>query len=303
MAIEVESLLDSEGNIVGWVSNVWSYVHSARPPWRRSEFLAEAHMDRPSLRQTDEPMATESTVRNALPLYTIPNVEVRAHIAPDDYVRTSALRSLGAHANVFAVESLMDEMAAEIGESPVSFRLRHLADPRARDVVSRVAELSGGPIGGTDHKGHGFGIGFARYKNQSGYGAVVAEIEAETEVRVVRLWAVVDAGMIVNPDGATNQIEGGLIQSASWALKESVRFQDGSPSLATWEDYPILKFSEIPETTVELIDRRSEESMGVGEVVQGPTTAAIANGLRAALGVPVRDLPFTRDRLIKALLA
>jgi CO/xanthine dehydrogenase Mo-binding subunit len=303
MAIEVESLLDSEGNIVGWVSDVWSYVHSARPPWRRSEFLAEAHMDRPSLRQTDEPMATESTVRNALPLYTIPNVEVRAHIAPDDYVRTSALRSLGAHANVFAVESLMDEMAAEIGESPVSFRLRHLADPRARDVVSRVAELSGGPIGGTDHKGHGFGIGFARYKNQSGYGAVVAEIEAETEVRVVRLWAVVDAGMIVNPDGATNQIEGGLIQSASWALKESVRFQDGSPSLATWEDYPILKFSEIPETTVELIDRRSEESMGVGEVVQGPTTAAIANGLRAALGVPVRDLPFTRDRLIKALLA
>ncbi len=302
MTIEVESSLDGEGKIVGWDADVWSYVHSSRPPWRRSEFLAEAHMDRPSLRQTDEPMPTESAVRNALPLYTIPAVEVRGHIAPDDYVRTSALRSLGAHANVFAVESLMDEMAGALGENPVSFRLRHLADPRARAVVSRAAELSGGPIGETDDKGNGFGLAFARYKNQSGYAAVVAEIEAVTEVRVVHLWAVVDAGMIVNPDGAANQIEGGLIQSTSWALKESVAFQTGSPSLATWEDYPILGFSEVPELTVELIDRPDEPSMGVGEVVQGPTTAAIANGLTAVLGVPIRDLPFTRDRMIKALL-
>ncbi|NNC91026.1 MAG: molybdopterin-dependent oxidoreductase [Acidimicrobiia bacterium] len=302
MTVQLESSLDSEGNIVRWNSDVWSYVHTARPQSPRSEFLAETHMDQPSRRQTGEPLHTESTVRNALPLYAIPNVEVRGHVAPDDDVRTSALRSLGAHANVFAVESLIDEMAAELGESPVSFRLRHLADPRARDVVSRVAELSGAPIGGTDENGNGFGLGFARYKNQSGYGAVVAQIEAVTEVRLVHLWAVVDAGTIVNPDGATNQIEGGLIQSASWALMERVGFQDGSPTPRTWEDYPILRFSEIPEITVELINRHDERSVGVGEVVQGPTTAAIGNALRAILGKPIRDLPFTRDRIIKALL-
>jgi nicotinate dehydrogenase subunit B len=193
-------------------------------------------------------------------------------------------------------------MAHEIGEDPVSFRLRHLTDARAKDVVEAVADLSGAPIGRTNRTGHGFGLGFARYKNEGGYAAVVAEIEAETDVRVVRVWAVVDAGLIVNPDGAANQIEGGIIQSASWALKESVRFSEGSPDTRGWEEYPILTFSETPTIKIDFIDRRNSTSMGVGEVVQGPTTAAIGNGLRAVLGVPIRDLPFTRDRVTKALL-
>lgn len=130
----------------------------------------------------------------------------------------------------------------------------------------------------------------------------MAEIEAETEVRVVHVWVVVDAGLIVNPDGARNQIEGGIIQSASWALKERVDFLDGSPTTRGWEDYPILTFTQVPHITVELIDRPQEGSTGIGEVVQGPTTAAIGNGLRAVLGVPIRDLPFTPDRIMKALL-
>ena len=301
MAIQLEGSLDDQGNIIAWDSDVWSYVHSARPAMGFG-FFAEAHLEHASGPPRPDHLPAVSAVRNAVPIYTIPNVEVRGHIPLTEHVRTSALRSLGAHGNVFAVESLMDEMAHEIGESPVSFRLRHLTDPRAREVLQAVAELSGGPIGGTNAAGHGFGLGLARYKNEGGYAAVVAEIEAETEVRVVHVWAVVDAGLIVNPDGARNQIEGGIIQSASWALKERVDFLDGSPNTRGWEDYPILTFAQVPHITVELIDRPQEASTGIGEVVQGPTTAAIANGLRAVLGVPIRDLPFTADRVMKALL-
>jgi CO/xanthine dehydrogenase Mo-binding subunit len=147
----------------------------------------------------------------------------------------------------------------------------------------------------------GHGIGYARYKNLAAYCAVVAEVEAVEEVRVRRLVIAVDAGLIINPDGAVNQIEGGAVQATSWALKERVRFDRCSVTSDTWETYPILRFSEVPVVEVELVGARDNPSLGIGECAQGPTAAAIANAVCDALGVRVRSLPLTAEQLVAAM--
>ncbi|MDH5534747.1 MAG: molybdopterin-dependent oxidoreductase, partial [Betaproteobacteria bacterium] len=149
--------------------------------------------------------------------------------------------------------------------------------------------------------GRGRGIGFARYKNLGCYVAVIVEIEAQEEVRVKRAWAAIDAGQAINPDGIVNQTEGGLIQTVSWTLKEQINFDRERILTRTWEDYPILTFPEAPEVEVTVIDRPEQPPLGAGEGAQGPTGAAIANAVDNALGVRLRDMPLTRDKLITAL--
>jgi len=214
-------------------------------------------------------------------------------------IRTSALRTLGAQGNVFAIESFLDELATERGEDPVAFRLRHLSDPRARDVIQSVAKRANWK----PHKtaGTGFGIGYARYKNTGAYCAVIAEVEGAEDIRVKRLTIAVDVGEAINPDGVINQIEGGAIQATSWVLKEQVRFDRERITSNTWSSYPILRFSEVPEVQVELVSRPDMDSLGAGEAAHGPTTAAIANAVFDALGVRVRSLPITRHSLIAAM--
>src|ERR1700751_4569711 len=130
-------------------------------------------------------------------------------------IRTSSLRSLGAHLNVFAIESFMDELAADAGADPVRFRLGHLTDPRARQVLTEAADM-----GGWDTRrrgdGVGYGVGVARYSGVSGYCAAMAEVEVGKETRLRRLWLAVDVGRVINPDGVVNQVEGGAVQGASW---------------------------------------------------------------------------------------
>jgi CO/xanthine dehydrogenase Mo-binding subunit len=150
-----------------------------------------------------------------------------------------------------------------------------------------------------DSAGHG--IGFARYKNTSAYCAVVAEVEAAHEIRVRRLTIAVDAGLVINPDGAVNQVEGGAIQATSWALKERVRFDRSGITSDTWETYPILRFSEVPAVAVELLPGNGNPPLGVGETAQGPTAAAIGNAVFDALGVRVRALPLTEEQIVAAM--
>ena len=151
--------------------------------------------------------------------------------------------------------------------------------------------------------GRGRGIGFARYKNLAAYAAVVAEVEVDESVRLLRVWCAADAGLVINPDGAINQLEGGIIQAASWVLKEGVRLDAGGISSRDWEGYPVLRFSEVPEVTVELVNPSSDDPpLGVGEAAGGPTAAAIGNAVAHALGARIRDLPLTRDRVMAALL-
>ena len=232
--------------------------------------------------------------RNAIPGYEFPDLLVMNHYVREMPVRGSSLRSLGGYGNVFAIESFMDELAAAAGADPVSFRLKHLKDPRGRAVIEQ-AVLHSRFNDWKKTEGRGHGIACARYKNLGAYCAVVAEVEATHELRVTRLVAAVDVGLAVNPDGVANQVEGGCIQAASWTLKEAWR-----PGVLGWEDYPILRFSDVPQVQVHVM-KNDLPSVGAGECSMGPTGAAIANALHDALGVRVRELPLTAERIAAAL--
>ncbi|MEJ3749862.1 molybdopterin cofactor-binding domain-containing protein [Actinomycetes bacterium KLBMP 9797] len=300
MAIDVAAGLDAAGNVVDWSFDVWSQGHVARPGYAGTPgFLALAHLsgDAEPLPAADPPLPDGGSARNAVPGYAFPRRRVVAHRALRTALRSSSLRSLGAFANVFAIESFMDELAAAAGRDPVEFRLAHLTDPRARAVIEAAAART--PRQPAENAG--FGLGYARYKNSGGYCAVVAEVEATHEIRVRRLTAAVDVGRVVNPDGLRNQIEGGAVQATSWTLKERVRFDRRRVTSVDWEAYPILRFTEAPAVDVVLLDRPDEPSLGAGEAAQGPTAAAIANAVADALGVRVRDLPLTPERVIAAI--
>ena len=238
--------------------------------------------------------------RNAVPGYDIPGIQVTRHRLLDMPIRTSSLRSLGAHLNVYAIESFMDELAAAAGADPVRFRLAHLTDPRARQVLTQAADMAGWDTRGR-RDGTGYGIGVARYSGVAGYCAAVAEVEAGTDIRVRRVWLAVDVGRVINPDGVINQVEGGAVQSASWTLREQVRFDRYQITSAGWDSYPILRFTEVPEVRVRVMDAPGEAEVGAGEVAQGPVAGAIGNAVADAVGVRVRDLPLTRERITRAI--
>jgi nicotinate dehydrogenase subunit B len=227
---------------------------------------------------------------------------VQAHRLLTAPLRTSALRGLGATVNVFAIESAMDELAERAGADPLEYRLRHLTDERARAVLRTAAQQAGWSDRPAEDS-VGWGLGYARYKDVCGYCAVVARVEAVSEVRVTDLWVAVDAGQVINPDGLANQVEGGAIQAASWTLLEEVTFDARTVTSRDWEGYPILRFGHVPQVHVTLIPRPDEPPLGVGEVTGGPVAAALANALADAIGVRVRRLPLTPERIAAVIEA
>jgi CO/xanthine dehydrogenase Mo-binding subunit len=298
MRVELEAHLDAAGSVVSWTHQVWSNGHSHRPGRsQKPTLVAATHLAEPFERADAQNPALPAggAHRNAIPLYEFPEQLIVNHYVREMPVRSSSLRSLGGFANVFAIESFMDELAAAAGVDPVQFRLNHLRDERGRAVIEKAVEKSGWKSWKAA-EGRGHGLAFAKYKNLGAYCAAVAEVEAGHELRVTRLVLAVDVGLVVNPDGVVNQVEGGAIQAASWTLKEEVR----PGRMLGWEDYPILKFSEVPAVEVALINN-SEKSVGAGECAQGPVAAAIANALCNALGVRVRDLPLTPERIVAAI--
>src|SRR6266849_1540268 len=303
MAIEIEADLDAQGEIIDWRHSIWSNGHTARPGRAaQPALLAATELANPFPRYiaTNPPQANGGGAdRNSIPLYDFPSWQIECHRLLTMPIRTSALRTLGGQGNVFAIESLIDELASERGEDPVAFRLRHLSDSRAHDVILSVARRANWKP--DKQTGRGYGLGFARYKNTGAYCAVVAEVEGAEDISVRRLTIAVDVGEVINPDGVINQIEGGAIQATSWVLKERVRFDRQRITSNSWSSYPILRFSEVPEVQVELIPRPDSEPLGAGEAAHGPVTAAIANAVFDALGVRVRNLPITRDSLIAAM--
>ena len=303
MAIEIEADLDAQGEIVDWRHSIWSNGHAARPGRAAQPALlaaSELAIPFPRMISTNPPQATGGGGdRNSIPLYDFPSWKIESHRLTTMPVRTSALRTLGAQGNIFAIESFLDEVASERGEDPVAFRLRHLRDERARDVIRAVARRANWKP--DKRAGIGYGVGFARYKNTGAYCAVIAEVEGAEDIRVRRLTIAADVGEAINPDGVVNQIEGGAIQATSWVLKERVRFDDKRITSSSWTDYPILRFSEVPEVEVELIQRPDADPLGAGEAAHGPVTAAIANAVYDALELRVRNLPITRDSLIAAM--
>ena len=239
-----------------------------------------------------------------VPFYDFPNQRVVNHLITGMPLRVSALRTLGAYANVFAIESFMDELAAAAGQDPVAFRLAHLSDQRARGVIDTVARKSGWKAGEKGDGTRGRGVAFAKYKNLATYVAVVASVEVGRKtgrIRVPKAFAAADAGQNINPDGLANQIEGGMVQSTSWTLHEAVRFDRNSLTSRDWSSYPILTMPDVPDIFVSLLDRNVEKSVGAGEASQGPMAAAIANAFANATGHRLRDLPFTPERVQAAL--
>ena len=302
MVMKVKASL-ADGKVADWAYDVWSTTHGTRPGrGGGNNLLASWYLAQP---RTPSPGWGGGAARNAAPLYAFAGERVTNHFVAAAPLRVSSLRSLGAYANVFAIESFMDELAAAAGADPVEFRLAHLEDKRARAVIEAAAKAAGWKASDKGDGIRGRGLGFARYKNAAAYVAVVARISLNRDsgiMRAVRVQAAVDAGQIVNPDGLKNQIEGGVIQAASWTLHEEVRFDRHGIVSRDWLGYPILTMPEVPRVQTVLLDRPDLPSLGVGEAAMGPAAAAIANAFAHATGKRMRDLPFTPAR-VKAALA
>jgi CO/xanthine dehydrogenase Mo-binding subunit len=302
MVMEVRGGLDELGNIIAWEYDCWSPTHGARPQVALDLLAGQLMLGQPA------PPAAYfgGGDRNAPTNYELPNSRVTMHWLARGQMplRTSSMRSLGGAANTFANESFMDELATAAGADPLEFRLRHLADPRARDVLAAVAQSAewASPLPPDE----GRGIAFARYENQEAYVAMVAHVHVERAsgaVRVRRIVVAHDCGLIINPDGVRNQIEGNVVQSVSRALKEEVVFDTARVTTLDWESYPILTFSEAPEVEIVLLDRPDQPPVGAGEPATITTAAAIANAICAATGARLRQVPFTPRRVRAALSA
>ncbi len=301
MEVQVQAGLDAQGNVLDWDLQVWSTPHGTRPSGEPGNLLSARYLEKPFTLPVpvNGGPPNYAADRNAIALYEFPGHKVLTHFITDMPLRASSTRGLGAYANVFAIESFIDELAMAAKVDPVEYRLRFLKDERARDALVKAAKA----FGWADWKkteDRGRGIAFARYKNIAGYCAVALEVEVNRRngrIRVLRAVASADVGHIVNPDGVSNQIEGGLIQSLSWSLKEEVKFDDTKVLSNDWASYPILTFSEVPPVEVVLIDRPGAPFLGTGEASQGPTGAALANAVFDATGVRFRRVPLTPDRV------
>ena len=306
MMTKLKASLDGSGAIADWHFEVFSNTHSMRPGGAGS-LLAAQHMAQPFAVPAPKPIPLPEGGgdRNAIPIYTFPNAHVVHHFIAAMPIRVSAMRALGAYHNVFSIESFMDELADAAGADPVEFRLRHLDDPRGRDVIAKAAQAFGWQKGQRAPAGRGYGFGFARYKNLAAYCAVACEVEVNRESgrpRLVRAVAAVDSGQVVNPDGLTNQIEGAILQSMSWTLYESVTFDDTRITSIDWQTYPILRFDAVPDRLeVHIINRPGQPFLGSGETGQGPAAASIANAIANATGKRLRDLPLTRKKIRDAI--
>ena len=308
MVIEVHGGLDSQGNVVAWDYHVWSPSHARRPRVANQLLAAQLLTARPA----PPPRFSFGAERNAPTNYAFPTQaaqRVTVHYVPDSFLRVSSFRSLGGSKNTFANESFLDELAAAAEVDPVEYRLRYLADPRERVVLIAAAEKAGWksrPSSRTNQTGlaEGRGVAFARYENDQAIVACIAEVQVERDTGVVRVRRLVvshDCGLIINPDGVKNQIEGNVIQSLSRTLKEEVQFDEQHITSVNWQTYPILTFSEVPEVDIVLINRPDQPALGAGEPATVTTAAAVANAIFDATGVRLRQTPFTPQRVREAL--
>ncbi len=305
--VKLEADLAPDGSVHHWTHTLWSNGYTSRPgrsaPGNLA-FVAAAEIANPFTTPVslDPPMsAGGGGDRNSLPLYDLPGYKVVYHRLLEMPIRTSAIRALGGYTNVWAIECFMDELALAARQDPVVFRLQHLSDPRARDVIEKaIAQAPWWHDRSQDKEGVGRGFAYARYKNTGAWCAVAVRILAGASIFVTDISVAADVGLVINPDGVRSQLEGGAVQSCSWTLKEQLMFTSEAITTRSWEDYPILKFSEVPKIIVSIIDRPDQPAVGAGEATQGPTAAAIGNAVYDALGVRVRKLPLTMENIIAA---
>ncbi|NND33481.1 MAG: xanthine dehydrogenase family protein molybdopterin-binding subunit [Saprospiraceae bacterium] len=287
MRMDIEAGLDSEGQISFWKASIYSDSHSTRPNKDAGTLIPARYLQRSKLLEGRGYLG--GGYRNAQPYYKISNLDIKAHFF-DGPLRVSSLRSLGAYANIFAIESIVDEMSMKQEIHPLDFRINLLNDQRAIDVILKLRQMTNNI---TPVSGEGLGFAFSRYKNNDAYCAVAAQVKVlgSGQVHLLKMWAALDAGEVMNPDGLANQTEGGMIQAASWTLLEEVRFDAEHITSKDWTSYPILRYRDIPDVEVAILARPEEAPLGGGEAAQPPTPAAITNAIFRATGKRIYDLP------------
>jgi CO/xanthine dehydrogenase Mo-binding subunit len=299
--LDLRAAVNERGELVAWETQAW--LPAPTPNLPNVPFLG---VEAAGIAQ---PMGRSAGMihQNIDPPYQVPNLRAVVRWVRDTPLRTSNLRAPGKVANCFAVESFTDEVAALAGVDPIEFRLRHLKDPRAVEVVRRAAQRMGWsprPRPQTaDSKApvrSGRGFSYIHYKHTENYVAVGAEVEVERtsgRIRVTRLVCVHDCGLMVNPDCVRSQVEGCLLQGISRTLFEEVAFDRSRVTSVDWSSYPVLTFPDAPLLEIELIDRPTEPPVGVGEAASTPVPAAVANAVFDATGVRLRTAPLSPDRL------
>ncbi len=305
MVMDVNAGLDVQGNVVAWDYHVWSPSHVARARFAGQLVTAQLLSGQPA----PQSRFSFGAERNARTNYAFPVQRVTVHYLENSPLRASSFRSLGGAENTFANESFMDELAAQAGVDALEYRLRYLSEPRERAVLNAAAEKAGWeshPSPRKDKAGYlkGRGVAFARYENDQAIVACIAHVQVERAsgtVRVTRIVVAHDCGLIINPDGVKNQIEGNVIQSLSRTLKEEVQFDERHVTSVDWQTYPILTFSEVPEVEIVLINHPDQPAVGAGEPSTVTTAAAVANAIFDATGIRLRQIPFTPERVKAAL--
>jgi CO/xanthine dehydrogenase Mo-binding subunit len=312
MAVHIEADLDARGQLQAWTQTVWSQGHGTRPGRGKTPALLGAWQ---TAAPQPVPLAVNAAMavgggseRNAQPPYDIAAVKVLNHRVLNMPFRVSAMRALGAPVNVFAAESFMDELAQGQSQDPLAFRLAHLrgtGHERAVAVLQQAAAMAhwSATRPANRPEGWGRGLAYARYKNTGALCAVVVELMVTDQVRLLKLWVAADLGRVIDAEGAINQLEGGALQAASWALCEAAQLSPQGIVSRAWTRYPILKFSDMPDVQVHLMHAPDQASLGAGECSSGPTCAAIGNAIFDAIGVRMRAMPFTHDNLLRAIHA
>lgn len=307
--MDMEAGLDAQGNVVAWSGDFYIALN---------HIAAFKPLDFPLLAATETGIPRPGNwigflFQNSGQPYQFPNVKVNTRHVAEAFFRSSHLRSPGRIENSFANESFMDELAAAAGADPVEFRLRYLKDQRAIDIIQAVAKLANwqtragpNPSAGSGNIVKGRGIAYLRYNNAITYVGAVAEVEVNKstgEIKVTRICLSHDCGEMVNPDGVANQVEGGVLQTVSRTLMETVNWDRAKVLSVDWNTYPIARFTDMPKVEIALIDRPGTVAWGAGEPTACAIPGAIANAVFDATGVRLRSIPLTPDRVKAALAA
>ena len=303
--VEISAGLDAKGDIVGWDAELW-VPKADITEWPRTLAVTLA-----GLPQKDA-INPGNIHRNLDPSYPFAHQKAVAHRLETTPFRPSWIRTPGRMQNTYANEVFIDECAVAAGADPVEYRLRYLTDPRGVAVLRAAAAMAkwdarpsprretSGPIA------RGRGIAYVKYENVRTYCAGVAEVEVNRQtgaIRCTRFYVAHDCGQIINPDGVRAQIEGQIIQTTSRTLKEELKWNRSRVTSVDWASYPILKFPDVPEVHMELINRPNDPPWGVGEPAACLPPPAISNAVFDAIGVRLRSVPFTAPKVMAAARA
>jgi CO/xanthine dehydrogenase Mo-binding subunit len=303
--LDLRAAVDKDGEVAAWETQAWLPIATANLP--NIPLLA---VDAAGLPQTPG-RATGLIYQNVDPPYAMPNLNAVVHWIEDAPLRTSPLRAPGKIANTFAVESFTDEIAALARVDPLEFRLRRLSNPRGLEVLRRVAARMGWqprpspkPVDRRAAILTGRGLAYVHYKHEETIVAMGMEVAVERatgRIRVTRVVAAQDCGLMINPDCVQAQLEGNILQTLSRARHEEVVYDRNRVTTVDWASYPILTFPEVPTLELELIQRLDQPPLGAGEAASTPVGAALANAVFDATGVRLRTVPFRADRVKAAL--